>query len=160
MTSDTGHPYRRNYTRRPPASRLTPYKRPVLYDPRSESSVEILKNSTQPEIMKISPKNPNEMRPDLPKSKDDKTGNKMDDNTDEDVDIGDINFLANYQKRIKKIDGSNNKPIENPRIQKYGRAPGPPPEKTTMKSPTRLDKSINKFEIEIDGMELIKKVSR
>lgn len=160
ITSDSSNPYRRNYTRRPSPSRLTPYKRPIVNGARLPYNNDVQKNTTD-EKTKLE-----EIKPTFNKndSKVQKQGSKVD--SSEDMVLGDINFFNDFQRDINNEEQADKRralnlsPGKKQGSTEHGRAPAPlSPYEFKSQRLTRLEKNINKFERVIDGAELMKKVS-
>jgi hypothetical protein len=128
VTSDSNNGFRRNFTRRPSMSRLTPYSRPILQGARKNKEPAKIE---QPEPIKQ-----------VSKKKGKVTKTKID--SSEDVNIGDLGFFEELDK-----DGSEKTQSEGSKMRSFGGvAPEPEP------NLTHLDKSINKLEKVIDGATL------
>ncbi|XP_030025179.2 uncharacterized protein LOC115443766 isoform X1 [Manduca sexta] len=142
VTSDSSHPYKRNFTRRPSPSRLTPYIRrvppPVETTPNYEAvTLNVENDKTEP------------------KSYADKENIEQNESI-EDVNIGDLGLFDD----IKKEDQDN---MVKRIAQKTSTAMRSKSMKETVASTTveptitRLDKTINKLERVINGAALLRK---
>ncbi|KAL4716856.1 hypothetical protein ACJJTC_012667 [Scirpophaga incertulas] len=132
ITSDSNNVYRRNFTRKPSLSRLTPYTRPNLQGAYSKS--QNTKNG-QNETLKQSQINQK-------KSKDD----SVKEESLEDLNIGDLGFFGNPEK--ERTDNHTEKKTKQ---RTFGVQPSPKP------SVIHLDKSMNKLEKIIDGAALLQR---
>lgn len=149
VTSDSNNALRRNYTRRPSLSRLTPYSPPML----QERKEEIQPNEEVRTKPQFRPKNISgeghvetlKKTQNARKNKD----QKLKSDSGEDVNVGDLGFFDEAEKE----EGSEKKSVEKPQMQVTFAAPTPPQQDSVL---TRLDKSLSKLEKVIDGAALLR----
>ncbi|XP_073957691.1 uncharacterized protein isoform X2 [Choristoneura fumiferana] len=140
ITSDSNNALKRNFTRRPNVSRLTPYSPPMLQDPRFKLKKTDIENSA-------------------------KKLENLDSN--EDVNVDDLGFFDADKENSEKIERPK---LRNQTKTTPFQGRAPPPRQEPMKlvpesiakpvNPTKLDKTINKLERVIDGAALLKKAEQ
>ncbi|CAH2102272.1 unnamed protein product [Euphydryas editha] len=149
MTSDSNNSFRRNFTRRPSPSRLTPYKRTKPIEIKHESE-ENKEETTATPIRKTTASY--QKRP-KPISKNVNTKEDLEESV-ENINLDDLGLFGDIEKEktedTEKIDTKKQRP--RPNRFKPTEAPG--------SGPTRLDKSMNKLEKVIDGAAMLRKAAR
>ncbi|KAJ0182383.1 hypothetical protein K1T71_001752 [Dendrolimus kikuchii] len=133
MTSDSGNPYKRNFTRRPSPSRLVPYTRQVPEPPNSKEF-----STAKDELMR-----------EFPPSSENTTLSNVGDSKEE-VNIEDMGFFDDLKKTPKEM-LTKSVPVKTPNLTKVNLG-----NSNATQSTTRLDKSINKLEKVIDGAAMLK----
>ncbi|CAH0405251.1 unnamed protein product [Chilo suppressalis] len=137
VTSDSSNALRRNFTRRPSLSRLTPYTRPALKEPKVKPQEppkeENEENSTV--ILHVERKKPTNLTP-KPESV-------------EDVNIGDLGFFEDAEKEVANTEKPDSSPQQPNTFAGVPTVPDP--------DLTHLDSTINKLEKVIDGASLLRK---
>ncbi|XP_023946895.1 uncharacterized protein LOC112052160 isoform X2 [Bicyclus anynana] len=154
MTSDSSNAFRRNFTRRPSPSRLTPYNRPKPLD------------------VKL---NADEQTKQLNLSKNNETAKQTEDKqeSEEDISLDGLGIFEDIEKvkpevkektEADKSENTNKKliPRQNIRKQVNRVKQQDPPVKQAEDSPTqtRLDKTLNKLERIIDGASMLRKAAQ
>ncbi|KAM3967500.1 uncharacterized protein ACR2FA_010200 isoform 2-T2 [Aphomia sociella] len=150
ITSDSSNALKRNFTRRPSPSRLTPYTRPTLQTKSKNTPVS--ENEKLP-VRKFSNsgKSNNENAVDKKKSKPE--ADNME--SGEDVNMDDLGFFAEIDKEPKE---SNNKKIYDitPEEQKKIILGAPPPPIEQHSGSLHINKPINKLERVMNNAEIMK----
>nr|XP_037867224.1 uncharacterized protein LOC101747221 isoform X2 [Bombyx mori] len=140
VTSDSSNSLKRNFTRRPSLSRLTPYNRNMPH------TIQTRHNNTQTTTAPVTKHS----------SQDNErtTQNADDGDSEEDVNVGDLGFFEDLKKEPKEQPAKRviaksqmTKPKSSIEKDAGGGAP----------APTRLDQSISKLERVINGAALLKK---
>ncbi|XP_063395488.1 uncharacterized protein LOC134680308 [Cydia fagiglandana] len=170
MTSDSTNALKRNFTRRPSLSRLTPYTPAMLQATKSK------KTESDDDASKKSNKNKHE------------TEEESEDLQADDLVLEDTKILTESQEKHKRAEDSprnqtnvpttpTNQPTRTNQPDQMltkvnpfqGRAPMPRPKSAKVRNPailaypaepTRLDQSINKLERVINGAELMRMLSQ
>ncbi|XP_072941582.1 uncharacterized protein [Epargyreus clarus] len=137
-TSDSNNAFKRNFTRRPSPSRLTPYSHPMLHEPKQESGegpVTVRRFLTN--IYK-------ETRPKKTENVEEKHDSV------EDVNIGDVGIFEDTEKEKKE------EPQKRPKLLPKSKITTTT---TTLSPSTRLDKSMTKLEKAINGAAMLRKAA-
>nr|XP_026497823.1 uncharacterized protein LOC113401956 isoform X2 [Vanessa tameamea] len=146
MTSDSNNALRRNFTRRPSLSRLSPYKRPKPLEFKHDSEENNENTSTAPIIHQ------HQNRTRKPNSKNVNINEDNLDDSPENVNLEDLGLFGDVEKE-KKEEQTERKGQKKQPFRPMNRA-------TDLVESTKLDKTINTLEKVIDGAGMLRKAAR
>ncbi|CAH0695379.1 unnamed protein product [Spodoptera exigua] len=146
ITSDSNNGLRRNYTRRPLPSRLSHYQHSHMRGKNQDTKKEVVTEKNAKEV-------------DVKKSEGDKATQKPSENESiEDVNMGDLGFFDEFEKEGKEQARSGDDTKAKQRAKpKFGVPPPSPTAATKATQSTRLDKTANNLDRVIDGAGLLRK---
>lgn len=144
MTSDSNNAFRRNFTRRPSPSRLTPYKRPKPL-PIKQESEEKEETSATPIRSTIASL---EKRP-KPISKNVNTKEDLEESV-ENINLDDLGLFGDIEKEKNNDSEKKDTKKQRQRPNRFKTTDAP------ASGTTRLDKTMNKLEKVIDGAAMLR----
>ncbi|XP_022822127.1 uncharacterized protein LOC111353366 [Spodoptera litura] len=146
ITSDSNNGLKRNYTRRPLPPRLSHYHHSHMRGKHQDTKKEITTENNAKEV-------------DVKKSEGDKPTQKTSENESiEDVNMGDLGFFDEFEKEGKEQTHSDTKTGHHAKpMMKFGVPPPNPTALIEATKATHLDKQSNNLDRVIDGAGLLRK---
>ncbi|CAH2236391.1 uncharacterized protein LOC120631360 [Pararge aegeria] len=164
MTSDSNNAFRRNFTRRPSPSRLTPYKRPRPLEIKPDAD-ELLavQEKFKSSIVTQSRKPQNVTKIVSPKQKEENQ------DSTEDINLDDLELFEDIEKvkprenekseKMEKSENMENKHVPRQNVRKQMNR-GKPMDGHNSPAPIRTDKMGDKLERVIDGASMLRKAAQ